>query len=129
MIRIHGIDHFVLRVTSIEDAAEFYARVLGMDVERYGEGRTALRFGNQKINLHDDDHAPPQTARDPRPGGADFCLVVEGPVEDILGHLGEVGVEVEKGPVTRNGARGKMESVYFRDPDGNLVELSVYGGG
>jgi catechol 2,3-dioxygenase-like lactoylglutathione lyase family enzyme len=127
LIRIHGLDHFVLRVTSIEDAAVFYERVLGMEVERYGEGRMALRFGNQKINLHDDGHAPPQTARDPRPGGADFCLVVEGPVDAILTHLGAVGVAVEKGPVTRNGARGPMESIYFRDPDENLVELSVYG--
>ncbi|MDX1486021.1 MAG: VOC family protein [Alphaproteobacteria bacterium] len=120
------LDHFVLTVTSVEAAARFYARVLGFEIARYGDGRVALRRGDLRINLHDEGHAPARRAADPHPGAADFCYEVAGPMDAVLAHLEAEGVAVEEGPVTRNGARGEMTSVYFRDPDGNLVELSVY---
>ena len=127
MIRLSRLDHFVLTVTSVEEAAQFYARVLGFDVDRTKEGRVSLRSGTLRINLHDEDHAPARRAALPHPGAADFCYEVEGPIETVVAHLAVCGVALEEGPVTRNGSRGEMTSVYFRDPDGNLVELSVYG--
>ena len=127
MIRLSRLDHFVLTVTLVEEAARFYARVLGFSVERYGAGRVCLRSGTLRINLHDEDHAPQRRAADPHPGAADFCYEVEGPVEAVIDHLADCGVALEEGPVTRNGSKGEMISVYFRDPDRNLVELSVYG--
>ncbi|MCH8918258.1 MAG: VOC family protein [Alphaproteobacteria bacterium] len=126
MIRLARLDHFVLTVTSVEEAARFYARVLGFDVDRTKEGRVSLRSGDLRINLHDEDHAPPRRAALPHPGAADFCYEVEGPMEAVIDHLCDCGVALEQGPVTRNGSKGEMISVYFRDPDRNLVELSVY---
>ena len=127
MIRLSRLDHFVLNVTSVEVAAEFYARVLGFDVDRTPAGRVSLRSGDLRINLQDEDHAPARRAADPHPGAADFCYEVVGPVDAVIAHLADSGVAVEEGPVTRNGSKGEMISVYFRDPDRNLVELSVYG--
>lgn len=126
MIRLARLDHFVLTVTSVEEAARFYARVLGFDVDRTKEGRVSLRSGDLRINLHDEDHAPPRRAALPHPGAADFCYEVEGPLQAVIDHLADCGVALEQGPVTRNGSKGEMISVYFRDPDRNLVELSVY---
>jgi len=126
MITLKGIDHFVMPVSSIDDAVAFYGRVLGAREIRYGEGRSALAIGGQKINLHAEGRAPARRARHPTIGSADFCIEVEGPVDRVLAHLAAVGVTVEEGPSPRNGARGTMTSVYFRDPDENLVELSVY---
>jgi len=126
MIRLARLDHFVLTVTSVEEAARFYARVLGFDVDRTKEGRVSLRCGDLRINLHDEDHAPPRRAALPHPGAADFCYEVEGPLQAVIGHLADCGVALEQGPVMRNGSKGEMISVYFRDPDRNLVELSVY---
>jgi catechol 2,3-dioxygenase-like lactoylglutathione lyase family enzyme len=127
MIRLTRLDHFVLTVSSVEAAAEFYARVLGFDVDRYAGGRIALRSGALRINLHDSDHAPDRRAASPGIGAADFCYEVAGPIDAVVKHLGECNVTIEEGPVPRNGSKGQMISVYFRDPDGNLVELSVYG--
>ena len=127
MIRLSRLDHFVLNVTSVEEAAQFYARVLGFDIDRSRPGRVSLRSGTLRINLQDDDHAPPHRAADPHPGAADFCYEVEGPMESVTDHLADCGVDLEEGPVRRNGSKGEMTSVYFRDPDRNLVELSVYG--
>jgi catechol 2,3-dioxygenase-like lactoylglutathione lyase family enzyme len=126
MITLKGIDHFVIPVSSIDDAVAFYGRVLGAKEIRYGEGRSALAIGSQKINLHAEGRAPQRRARRPTIGSADFCVEVAGPVDSVLAHLRSVGVTVEEGPSPRNGARGTMTSVYFRDPDENLVELSVY---
>jgi len=127
MIRLTRLDHFVLTVSSIEVAADFYARVLGFTVDRYANGRIALRSGGLRINLHDADHAPDRRAASPGVGAADFCYEVEGPVAAVIEHLEACNVAIEEGPVIRDGARGEMTSVYFRDPDGNLVEVSVYG--
>ena len=126
MIRLARLDHFVLTVASVEEAAQFYARVLGFKVDRTREGRVCLRSGDLRINLHDEDHAPQRRAADAHPGAADFCYEVEGPLQAVIDHLADCGVGIEAGPVTRNGSKGEMKSVYFRDPDGDLVELSVY---
>ena len=127
MIQLARLDHFVLTVSSVEAAAEFYNRVLGFTVERSPQGRIALRSGDLRINLHDEAHAPGRRAANPGIGAADFCYEVEGPMQAVIAHLDACNVALEEGPVTRNGSKGQMTSVYFRDPDGNLVELSVYG--
>ncbi|WP_420393636.1 VOC family protein [Acuticoccus sp.] len=122
---VDRIDHLVLTVASIEATSEFYARVLGMDVVRFGEGRTALAFGGQKINLHEAGDEIVPRASHPTPGSGDLCLIVDGPLEDAVARLEREGVAVELGPVERTGATGPIRSVYLRDPDGNLLELST----
>ena len=125
---IHTIDHFVLTVASLAETCRFYAAVLGFErVETAGKP-TALRFGDQKINLHQADRTFEPKARRPTPGSGDFCLVTGWPIERGQQRLASHGVDVELGPVERDGARGKMTSIYFRDPDGNLVEVSRYTG-
>lgn len=124
MIEIDRLDHLVLTVGSIERASRFYGRVLGMRVETFGERRTALRFGAQKINLHERGNEFPPHALRPEPGSADFCLITRTPLERVLEHLRAEGVAVVEGPVERTGAQGQIRSVYLRDPDGNLVEIA-----
>ena len=121
-----GIDHFVLTVRSIDATCDFYARVLGMEVEEFGGGRRALKFGKQKINLHEAGNEFEPKAQRPAPGSGDFCLLTDLPLENVIEHLDSCGVEILEGPVSRTGAVGRIESVYFRDPDGNLVEVSNY---
>ena len=122
---IRSMDHFVLTVASIEATCEFYARALGMEVEVFGaQKRTALKFGAQKINLHEVGREFSPRARVATAGSGDFCLLTDTPVEEVAAHLASVGVSVEEGPVVKTGATGPLRSVYFRDPDGNLVEVS-----
>ena len=123
---IEGVDHFVLTVRSLQASCDFYERVLGM--RRLVEpGRpTALRFGTQKINLHEVGRTFEPKALSPTPGSGDFCLVTLRPIEEVVRRLADCGVALELGPVQRTGARGPMTSVYFRDPDQNLVEVSRY---
>jgi catechol 2,3-dioxygenase-like lactoylglutathione lyase family enzyme len=128
-VKIERIDHFVLTVASIDVACAFYTRVLGMQVVRFesmGSARVALAFGKQKINLHQADAVPDPNALKPTPGAADFCLITETPMEEVLTHLQRCNVPVILGPVARTGATGRMISVYVRDPDLNLVEISNY---
>lgn len=125
-MNIDRIDHFVLTVHEIQATCEFYTRVLGMEVVTFGDGRTALRFGQQKINLHEVEGEPRLRALRPTRGSADFCLVTSVALEDVVGHLRGCGVEIVAGPGPRAGALGTIESVYVRDPDGNLVEISNY---
>ncbi len=127
-MKIERIDHVVLTVRDIGATCEFYTRVLGMEVEEFGDGRKALRFGRQKINLHKAGNEFEPKAEKPTPGSGDFCLVTESPLERFIEDLASCGVEVVEGPVERAGALGSMTSVYFRDPDGNLVEVSNYPG-
>jgi len=125
-MRIDRIDHLVLTVADLDRTVAFYTSVLGMTAETFGEGRTALRFGSQKINLHVAGAEFEPKAAAPAPGTADFCLVTETPLDAVQAELADAGVPVEVGPVTKQGALGAMRSVYLRDPDANLVEIAVY---
>jgi catechol 2,3-dioxygenase-like lactoylglutathione lyase family enzyme len=124
MIRIDHLDHFVLTVASIEATCEFYTRALGMEVQTFAEGRKALSFGNQKINLHQAGREFEPKAKRPTAGSGDFCLIADTPLEEVIAHLEKTGVPIEIGPVARTGATGPLRSVYIRDPDANLVEVS-----
>jgi catechol 2,3-dioxygenase-like lactoylglutathione lyase family enzyme len=125
-----GLDHIVLTVASIDAACAFYARVLGVEVEVFqgadGVRRHALRVADQKINLHEAGREFEPKAHRPTPGSGDLCLITETPIEEWLAHLREKGVEVLEGPAPRTGARGPIVSLYLRDPDGNLIEISRY---
>ena len=127
-MRIDRVDHIVLTVSDIEQTCEFYARVFGMEVVTFGENRRALAFGRQKFNLHEQGKEFNPKARAPTPGAIDICLVTESPIEDVVDHVKGVGVKIEQGPIQRTGATGPIISVYFRDPDGNLIEVSQYLG-
>jgi len=122
---IKSIDHFVLTVASIDATVAFYRDALGFGVEVFGpQNRTALTFGAQKINLHEVGKEFSPRARVATAGSGDFCLLAETPVADIAEHLKGHGIEIEEGPVPKTGATGSITSIYFRDPDGNLVEVS-----
>ncbi|MER9300297.1 VOC family protein [Mesorhizobium sp. M0621] len=123
---IAGIDHFVLTVASLEVTCAFYQRVLGFERIDMPGRPTALAFGTQKINVHEIGRTFEPKAKVPTPGSGDFCLVTDRPLDEVSTRLAANGVAVEFGPVERVGARGPMMSIYFRDPDGNLVEVSEY---
>ncbi|MFC5831255.1 VOC family protein [Nonomuraea insulae] len=126
MIHIDHLDHLVLTVTDVDETVAFYSRVLGMEPVTFGDGRRALNFGPHKINLHEaGKEFDPKAAR-PTPGSADLCLISAVPIDEVLRHLETCGVPIEEGPVPRTGAQGPMTSVYFRDPDGNLIEVATY---
>jgi catechol 2,3-dioxygenase-like lactoylglutathione lyase family enzyme len=127
-MKITRLDHLVLTVADLEATVDFYTRALGMTVRAFGGGRLALRFGEQKINLHEAGHELEPKARVPAPGSADLCFVVEQPLSEWQEHLAGLGVPVIVGPGPRDGALGPMTSLYLRDPDGNLVELASYSG-
>ena len=122
-MRIRALDHIVLTVADPDATVAFYER-LGMRREVFGEGRIALRFGEQKINLHRAGAEFEPHAATPARGSADFCLLVDGPLDEVERELNEAGIAIELGPVERTGATTKIRSLYLRDPDGNLVELS-----
>lgn len=128
-MRIDCLDHFVLTVVDIERTCDFYARVLGMEITNFGSGRKALRFCSQKINLHEAGREFEPKAHEATPGSADFCLITDTPIESVVRHLGQLDIPLEDGPVPRTGASGPILSVYIRDPDRNLVELSNYTAG
>ncbi|MFT4081509.1 MAG: VOC family protein [Nocardioides sp.] len=123
---IARLDHLVLTVADVDMTVGFYVTVLGMEEVTFGEGRRALAFGQQKINLHQQGHEFEPKAARPVPGSADLCFVSNEPLDTVLSALDTNGVPLVEGPVTRTGALGPIESVYFRDPDGNLIEVSVY---
>lgn len=125
-MKIDRIDHFVLTVRDLEATCAFYSRALGMEVVTFAGGRKGLAFGRQKINLHVAGREFEPKAALATPGSADFCLVTEVPLEEAMAHLRACGVELIEGPVPKTGATGALRSVYFRDPDGNLVEVSNY---
>lgn len=120
------LDHLVLTVRDIEITCDFYQRVMGMTPVTFGEGRRALHFGNQKINLHPLESGIGLVARNPLPGSADLCFITLTPLAEVITHLNACHIPIEAGPVARTGAVGTLESVYFRDPDENLIELSIY---
>jgi catechol 2,3-dioxygenase-like lactoylglutathione lyase family enzyme len=119
-----SVDHIVLATNDLERCLDFYTRVLGMTLERYGEGRIALKFGPHKFNVHPPGFVASIRARVPTPGSLDLCFLADRPIEDVVAKLEACGVTIEEGPVVRSGARGPIRSVYVRDPDENLVEIS-----
>lgn len=126
MITIDRLDHLVLTVRDIAATCDFYQRVLGMHVVTFDNNRKALAYGQQRINLHQLGREFEPKSAHPTPGSADLCFVVATPMSTVLTHLQSCGVPMLEGPVPRTGALGAMTSVYFRDPDLNLIELAVY---
>jgi len=125
-LTIDRLDHLVLTVRDMDASIDFYTRVMGFEVVSFGQGRKALAFGRQKINLHPADAPLAPHALAPTPGSADLCFVSVAPIDAVLAQLATAGVAIESGPVPRTGAIGPITSVYFRDPDQNLIEVSVY---
>jgi catechol 2,3-dioxygenase-like lactoylglutathione lyase family enzyme len=122
---IDHLDHIVLTVADIDATIAFYTKVLGMQAVDFGE-RKALHFGQQKINLHQWKKEFEPRAAYPTPGSCDFCLITKAPLEEVIRHLAKLSIRIEVGPVEKTGAMGKLLSVYLRDPDNNLIEISNY---
>ena len=125
-LAIDRIDHIVLTVTDVEQTIRFYSDVLGMQEIRHDNDRAALAFGKQKINLHPAVNDITPRASTPTAGAIDICLISGLPIDEVVSHLQRHGVSIEAGPIERQGALGMMISVYFRDPDGNLIEIAHY---
>ena len=126
-MKIDRLDHLVLTVANVERTSDFYSRILGMDVRSFGDDRKALCFGNQKINLHQLGEEIDPKAIKPTAGSGDLCFITSNPIEDLLPILKEHQVTIETGGIVqRTGATGRIKSIYFRDPDGNLLEISNY---
>ncbi len=125
-MKIERLDHFVLTVQSIEVTCECYSRVLGMKAVTFGDNRKALLCGEQKINLHQAGKEFEPKAANPMPGSEDICFITHIPLEQVITHMKLCGVEIIEGPVTKTGAKGSIQSIYVRDPDGNLIEISNY---
>ncbi|PKQ88707.1 VOC family virulence protein [Paenibacillus sp. BGI2013] len=123
-MQIERLDHLVLTVENLEATISFYTNILGMKVVEFSKGRKALQFGQQKINLHERGKEFEPKAHTPKPGSADLCFLVSTPLEEVILHLLQHHTKIEEGPVERTGALGSIRSVYVRDPDGNLIELS-----
>ncbi|MET3210002.1 UNVERIFIED_CONTAM: catechol 2,3-dioxygenase-like lactoylglutathione lyase family enzyme [Paenibacillus sp. PvR008] len=120
------MDHLVLTVKNMDITCDFYSQVLGMQITTFGEGRKALHFGQQKINLHEVGKEFEPKAKTPMSGSADLCFITDVPLSDVIFHLDSCGIPIEEGPVKRTGALAPITSVYIRDPDGNLIEISNY---
>lgn len=125
-MKIDRIDHVVLTAFDLDRTLDFYTRVMGMEAITFAGGRRGLSFGRQKINLHQAGREFEPKALKPTPGSLDLCFITETPLEQVIVRLKENGVVVAGGPVQKTGALGPMMSVYFRDPDGNLIEVSNY---
>ncbi len=127
-MQIDRLDHLVLTVASLEKTCDFYSKILGFEVITFLGDRKALGFGQQKINLHQIDNTYDPKARRPTTGSGDLCFISTTPISVVMDELSAAGVPVEIGPVERTGAKGKILSVYIRDPDQNLIEISNYIG-
>jgi len=123
-VKIRSIDHVVLTVADVQRTLDFYERALGMTPVAFGEGRRALAFGDQKLNLHQAGREFEPKALVPTKGSADLCLLTDVPIAEVVAHLQRTGVSIELGPVDKTGARRPLRSIYFRDPDGNLIEVA-----
>ncbi|KQM75140.1 virulence protein [Pedobacter sp. Leaf216] len=123
---IKNLDHLVLTVANLESTCKFYSLALGMEIIEFGENRKALKFGDQKINLHQYGSEIEPKAFKPMPGTADLCFITDFPLREVMQELKEKCIEIEEGPVERTGANGKITSIYLRDPDMNLIEVSNY---
>ena len=120
-MEISKLDHLVLTVKEVEKTTSFYVSVMGMQKEVFGNGRVALKCGDQKINLHEFGKEFEPKANEPTPGSADLCFITQTPLNDAMAHVKHCGVEIIEGPVERTGANGPIRSFYFRDPDHNLI--------
>jgi catechol 2,3-dioxygenase-like lactoylglutathione lyase family enzyme len=125
-IAIDRIDHIVLTAFDVERTIDFYSKVLGMEPITFAGGRRGLAFGRQKINLHQAGREFEPKALKPVPGALDLCFITTTALDDVIAQLKSHGVAIAEGPVPKTGALGPMTSVYFRDPDGNLIEVSNY---
>jgi catechol 2,3-dioxygenase-like lactoylglutathione lyase family enzyme len=123
-VKVRAIDHVVLTVRDVERTLSFYQQALGMRAVSFGEGRRALSFGEQKLNLHQAGREFEPKAQVPTPGSVDLCLLTDDPIDEVVAHLRRAGVAIELGPVAKTGARRPLRSIYFRDPDGNLIEIA-----
>ena len=124
MMNISRLDHLVLTVRNIDETLKFYQQVLGMEPVQFGEGRVALKFGDQKINLHEVGHEFEPKAAHATPGSADLCFITPLGLPRAMRHVEGCGVEIIDGPVSRTGAHSRLLSFYFRDPSGNLIEVA-----
>ncbi len=125
-MNVSNIDHIVLTVKNINVTASFYKSVLGMSIETFNQERIALKFGHQKINLHEYGNELKPKANKPLPGSGDLCFITKIKLEDAMKHVRSKGVRILEGPVARTGATGKILSFYIRDPDKNLIEIATY---
>ncbi len=125
-MKISHLDHIVLTVADIKTTCQFYQSALNFEVITFGDNRKALQFGHQKINLHQIGEEFEPKAHQPTAGSADLCFIAETPLDEIIKHLRLLNVEIIEGPIERTGAIGKIISVYVRDPDQNLIEISNY---
>ena len=123
-MKIDSLDHLVLTVSDMDAIISFYSRIMGMEVIAFGDGRKALSFGKQKINLHQYGKEFEPKAQQPTPGSADLCFLSSVSLVDVINHLTAYGVSILEGPVQRTGATGPILSIYFRDPEMNLIEVS-----
>jgi len=123
-MEISKLDHLVLTVKDLEKTVSFYVSVMGMKKEVFGNGRIALRFGSQKINLHEFGKEFEPKAHKPMPGSSDLCFITQMPLKDAMARVKSCGIEIIEGPVQRTGANGPIRSFYFRDPDYNLIEVA-----
>ena len=128
-MNIRRLDHLVVTARDMDATVKFYTEVLGMRLVTFGEGRRALAFGDQKINLHDAAKPYVPHARQPMPGAVDVCFIAAEPVETVMAELKAKGIKIEEGIVAKTGARAPLRSLYIRDPDGNLIEISNEVGG
>jgi catechol 2,3-dioxygenase-like lactoylglutathione lyase family enzyme len=123
---ITHLDHLVMTVKNIPRSVAFYTKILGMEKVVFGAGRVALSFGRQKINLHEEGKEFEPKARRPTSGSADLCFISDTPIDSVTSSLMSHGIEIVEGPVSKTGACGPIRSIYLRDPDGNLIEISNY---
>ena len=125
-MKISHLDHLVLTVADIATTCQFYQSALNFEVITFAENRKALLFGSQKINLHEAGKEFEPKALRPTVGSADLCFVAETPLDEVIAHLQNRNINIIEGPIQRTGAMGKILSVYLRDPDQNLIEISNY---
>lgn len=123
-MKIKQLDHLVLTVKDIQTSIDFYTQILGMEAIQFGDNRHALKFGNQKINLHQQGNELEPYAAHTSTGSADLCFLIEDELHSAIQHLHKNNIEIESGPIERTGACSPIMSIYIRDPDGNLIELS-----